>query len=509
MKITSKYLVVPVNLHMQRKKILLTDEKGTPVFDFDAYLDPESSLLMYLDVERFMGMELNVAIEPEMEYEFAQTSERPMAGVYDSYLRPEIHFTAAYGWLNDPNGLVYHDGVYHLFFQHNPAGVGWGNMHWGHATSPDLLHWTEHDIALFPDEMGAMFSGSGIVDKNNVSGLSPDGNTILFYYTAAGGGNPLSAGAPYTQCLAYSTDGGKTLVKYDKNPVVPYFVDGNRDPKVVWCEELDCYIMALYMEGDRYRLLESGNLLDWTPLQEIRLPDDNECPDLYPLECEGEKKWVLVGAHDVYRVGHFDKETRQLVFDSESKHFHFGNDSYAAQTYSDIPDRRVKIAWQRYEKPGTLFCGQMSVPVELSLVKVNGEIYQKACPVRELDSLTVKTETYSGVTTAPLSQTGAHDITIKAPKDSDDFTIGLFGRVIEVKPKENLLIHRSSQMPLSHTGGDIEIRLISDTMNMELFLDGGLVYASVGSVKDKYLNRLTVTVPDANITVKELKGIHA
>jgi len=508
MKITSKYLVVPVNLHMKQKKVLLTDAEGKLVFDFDAYLDPGSSLFMYLDVERFRGMELNVSIEPEMEYEFAQTDKKPMAGVYDSYLRPTVHFTAAYGWLNDPNGLVYHDGVYHLFFQYNPAGICWGNMHWAHATSPDLLHWTEQEMALFPDETGTMFSGSGIVDKKNVSGLSPDGNTLLFFYTAAGGANRLSEGVPFTQCMAYSTDGGKTLVKYDKNPIVPYYVDGNRDPKVIWCEELGVYIMALYMDGDWYRLFESANLIDWTPLQEIHLPDDNECPDIYPLECEGEKKWVFVGAHDVYRVGHFDRETRQLVFEGEPKHFHYGNNSYAAQTYSDIPDRRVKIAWQRYEKPGTLFCGQMSIPVELSLAKVKGEYYQKACPIRELDALAGKTETYSGVTNAVLSQASAYDITVKVPRDAADFTIKLYGREIEIKVKENCLICRNCQMPLCIADGDVEIRLISDTMGWEFFLDGGLVYAAIGDVRDKYLNRLTVTAPNAEITVKELRNIH-
>ena len=140
-----------------------------------------------------------------------------MEGVYSSSLRPRIHFSAAYGWLNDPNGLVYHDGVYHLFFQHNPAGTGWATMHWGHAVYTDLFHWEEKDIALFPDKMGSMYSGSAIVDKKNVSGLSENGDTILLYYTAAGNGCELSLRevAYYTQCMAYSKDGGKTFVKYE------------------------------------------------------------------------------------------------------------------------------------------------------------------------------------------------------------------------------------------------------------------------------------------------------
>ncbi len=511
MKITSKYLVVPGNFRTKQKKVLFYDPEGKLVYDFDAYLDGiNPAFVMYYDVERFKGMDLKVVIEPEMAYEFAQTDERPMNGVYDSYLRPTVHFSAAYGWINDPNGLVYHDGVYHLYFQYNPFAPTWGNMHWGHATSTDLIHWTEQDIGLFPDDTGTMFSGSGICDERNVSGLSPDGKTLMFYYTAAAGCNRLSEGKKYTQRLAYSTDGGKTLVKYDGEPMVDHIVGGNRDPKVVWCEELGCYVMALYTDANEYVLFTSDDLLKWTRIQSIDIPDSSECPDLYPIVADnGERKWVITNAHERYLVGHFDPASRQFVADNQPKKFHYGTHSYAAQTYSGVADRTIKVAWTNFSTDATQFACQMGVPMEISLACIDGEYYMRTLPVAEFDTLAVKTETVKQ--RAELSQTAAHDITIRAPKDCEDFTFTLFGRTFEVKPKENVFLFTEAdknKMPLSRRGGDIEIRIITDTISMECFLDDGLVYAAFGKILDKNLNYMTVTSSDAEITVKELRSIY-
>ena len=140
-------------------------------------------------------------------------------------MKPAWHFRPERNWINDPNGMVYHNGTYHLFFQHNPAGTGWGNMHWGHATSTDLIHWTEHDLAIFPDERGIAASGSGFVDMKNVSGLSSDGNTILLYYTREGGivtKLAMEKGEKFHQYLAYSIDGGVTFTDYEQNPVLTW-----------------------------------------------------------------------------------------------------------------------------------------------------------------------------------------------------------------------------------------------------------------------------------------------
>ena len=165
--------------------------------------------------------------------------------MYNEKFRPQFHFTARQNWLNDPNGLVHYDGTYHLFFQHNPAGLEWGNMTWGHAVSRDIVRWKQVENALEPDRLGTMFSGSAVVDWENTSGFQtgPD-KPIVLIYTAAGGTSPESEGQPFTQCLAYSSDGGQTWVKYAGNPVLGCIRDGNRDPKVIWHAPTRRWIMT-------------------------------------------------------------------------------------------------------------------------------------------------------------------------------------------------------------------------------------------------------------------------
>ena len=161
--------------------------------------------------------------------------------LYQELHRPQFHFSAREGWINDPNGLLYANGQWHLFFQLNPNATIWGDMTWGHAVSDDLLHWRQGDHALIPDNTGTMFSGSGVVDHDNTAGFGDD--SLLLFYTAAG--DYAEPKQPFTQCLAYSTDEGVSWIKYDGNPVVGHFEGGNRDPKIIWHEPTSCWIMAL------------------------------------------------------------------------------------------------------------------------------------------------------------------------------------------------------------------------------------------------------------------------
>lgn len=509
MKITAKYLILPINMQARDKYILFHDQEGKLIFDFGGHLDPiNPRFYTYLDVERFRGMELTVSTDPEMEISFEQTDTKPAGS---EYLRPTIHFSADYGWLNDPNGLVYHKGIYHLFYQINPIDTDFGSMHWGHATSTDLIRWKDGEIALYPDDMGTMFSGSGFIDKKNATGLSPDGETMLLFYTAAAEHTRTSKGKKFTQCLAYSTDNGKTVTKYEKNPIVENFHLGNRDPKVVWCEELDCYIMAIFL-GDKqfyYRLLESKNLIDWTPMQDILIREGvEECPDLYPLDCDGVRKWVFAGANDTYMLGHFDKETRRLVFDTEPKTLHYGNASFAGQTFSNVPDgRTIKVVCNVFRNTEAPFSSQMGIPMEMSLVNIDGELFLKGAPVREFDALGGVTEFCKGCTKTPLDRSAPYDITVTVPKDADDFTVSLFGEELAVKPKENRMVWRRKDIPLSLTGGNVSLRMITDTFTVECSLDGGLINAVLGIVLDKSLNHLTVTSEQAEITLKKLDPV--
>lgn len=240
----------------------------------------------YLNVERFAGKEIGLVAEPDIALEIKKSdSKYPLEESYIGKYRSGFHFSSQRGWLNDTSGLVYYKGVYHMFYQHNPVGCKWGNMHWGHAVSRDLVHWEEREIALYPDEMGTMFSRSAIVDTKNVTGLKQNENdVILLYYTAAGNtDSELSRSQPFTQCLAYSVDGGNTFEKYYKNPVVPLIEHENRDPKVVYDPVNDIYVMVLYLAENRYMLLSSSNLLEWKQMHEIILQEDAECPDFYPL----------------------------------------------------------------------------------------------------------------------------------------------------------------------------------------------------------------------------------
>ena len=201
--------------------------------------------------------------------------------LYHEAGRPQFHFTAQTGWLNDPNGLVYFDGEYHLFFQfvtqldgHDDAKL------WGHAVSTDLVHWHQLENALEPDTLGAMWSGSAVIDWDNTSGFgSPGHPPLVALYTAAGGRSPQSKGHSATQCLAYSTDRGRTLTKYAGNPVLPHIAGENRDPKVVWYAPTRHWIMALYVDGDQFGLFSSPDLKAWTQIQTLTIPGCIECPD--------------------------------------------------------------------------------------------------------------------------------------------------------------------------------------------------------------------------------------
>ncbi len=294
-----------------------------------------------------------------------------------SIVRPQIHFTPPTGWMNDPNGLVYFEGEYHLFYQHNPNSISWGDIHWGHAVSTDFVHWEHLPEALYPDEIGTIWSGSIVVDKDNTSGLLPDGGLVaLFSY------------ANQSQGLAYSSDKGRTWTKYAGNPVLPN--DGSkdfRDPKVVWSEVDQCWRMTIAVNTSM-RFYKSLNLIDWMltgSFSDAAYPNDSvwECPDLLSFNVDGQTKWVLYfslseggapagGSGTCYYVGNFDGSTFTSD-DNKRLWMDAGKDSYAGTTWSHLPDERtVFIGWmtnQRYagEIPATTWRGSMTLPRELSL----------------------------------------------------------------------------------------------------------------------------------------------
>ncbi|MEJ5170232.1 MAG: glycoside hydrolase family 32 protein, partial [Fimbriimonadales bacterium] len=291
----------------------------------------------------------------------------------DEALRPQYHFTAPSGWLNDPNGLVYLQGEWHLFYQWRPEPSDGPDKHWGHAVSRDLLHWTDLPVALSPDENGSVWSGSAVVDRDNALGLRRGRTPVLAaFYTAAGGITPESAGKPFTQFLAVSTDRGRTWSRHPANPVLPNVVGQNRDPKVVFHEPSKAWIMSLWLDGNTYGLFRSEDLLRWTELQRLEMPGCWECPDFFEMPVRGEpgeRRWVFTAANGWYLVGTFDGRRFQPEFGPVAQDA--GPNHYAVQTFSGVPPRdgrTIQIAWMAGgQYPGMPFTQQMGIPSELTL----------------------------------------------------------------------------------------------------------------------------------------------
>ncbi len=336
--------------------------------------------------------------------------------VHDEQYRPLIHFSPAAHWINDPNGMVYYNGVYHLFFQYHPYSSVWGPMHWGHATSTDLVHWKEQPIAIYPDSIGTIFSGSAVVDKNNTSGFGknhqPPLVAIFTQHNEQGEKN--GRNDFQNQSLAYSNDGGKTWTKYSGNPVLrsPGIRDF-RDPKVMWHEATKKWIMALAVV-DKIYFYSSPDLKSWTKESDFGEGIGAhggvwECPDLFPLSYMGKTYWVFVvnigsggpngGSATQYFVGDFDGKK----FSSHSKKIKwidYGPDEYAGVTWSNTGNRRLFIGWMSnwmYGNvvPTTTWRNAMTVARELSLKESDYELYVASTPVAELNKTAMVVTTWN------------------------------------------------------------------------------------------------------------------
>jgi levanase/fructan beta-fructosidase len=335
---------------------------------------------------------------------FACWKEMKYANEFDTTnrekFRPTYHHTPAYGWMNDPNGMFYKDGEWHLCYQYNPYGSLWENMTWGHSVSKDLIHWEALPNAVEPDAIGTIFSGSAVVDKNNTAGYGKD--AIVVFYT--------SAAEAQTQSMAYSTDGGRTFKKYEKNPVITSSVPDFRDPHMFWYEPTQKWIMLL-AAGQEMQIYSSPNLKDWTMESSFGREYGNhdgvwECPDLMPLTVRGtgQTKWMLVcninpggpfgGNATQYFIGQFDGH--QFTCESKpevTKWMDYGKDHYATVTFDNAPEgRRVAIAWMsnwQYanQVPTKQFRSANSLPRDLDLFVDGNETYCGVIPSKEVDAL--------------------------------------------------------------------------------------------------------------------------
>ena len=377
------------------------------------------------------------------------------------YYRPSYHFTPLYGWMNDPNGMVYKDGEYHLYFQYNPYGSKWGNMHWGHAVSRDLIHWEHLDPAIARDPVGHIFSGSSVVDKKNTAGFGKD--AIIAIYTNN------SVKHDEVQCIAYSNDNGRTFTKYEGNPVLTPF-DGLkdfRDPKVFWYEKDKCWFMIVSADKET-RFYKSKNLKKWDYVSAFgkglgQQPCQYECPDFFQLPVNGDeknKKWVMTmninpgcwfgGSATEYFVGDFDGKNFTCPDANEVKWLDWGKDHYATVTFSNTGSRVLAITWMSNWQYANLTPfkqnrGANGLPRELKLYEKNGKYYisEDVAPealalrksTKELGSQTVEGEkAFAGATSG---MEGAFEIEADVTADAN----GIAGIELYNNKRERTLIY--------------------------------------------------------------------
>lgn len=329
--------------------------------------------------------------------------------------RPVYHHTPAYGWMNDANGLVFKDGEYHLYFQYNPYGSVWGNMHWGHSVSRDLVHWQHLPVAIERDTMGHIFSGSCVVDARNDAGTGT--NNIIAFYTSHRSTQP--GHQRQVQCMAYSSDNGRTFTKYEGNPIITPFdgLENFRDPKVFWYAPQEKWVMIVSADKNM-RFYESRNLKDWTYMSEWGKgygpqPNQFECPDFIQLPVDGDKqhmKWVMIvninpgfvygGSGTMYFVGDFDGH--RFTCDTKPdcvKWLDWGKDHYATVCFSNTGDRTIAVPWMSNWQYANLtpskgqYRSANALPRELNLyTAADGQLLLSAAPVKELSSLRGKEE---------------------------------------------------------------------------------------------------------------------
>ena len=404
-----KYLLIPVqeNAEMANVKVI-ADNKQVKTINIKL-ANNHIDYLVPLDLQEFAG-EKSLALDIHVNgtyrtdggiASFGCWKKMQFSDIYDisnrEQYRPIYHHTPAYGWMNDPNGMFYKDGIWHLYFQHNPFGSQWENMTWGHSTSTDLVHWTFEGDPVQPDVWGAIFSGSAVVDKENTAGFGKD--AVVALYT--------SAAESQIQSMAYSTDNGKTFTKYEGNPVITSNVPDFRDPHMFWNEDIKKWNMIL-AAGQHMEIYTSDNLKEWKLESSFGAEYGNhggvwECPDLMKMKVKGtdKEKWMLIcninpggpfgGSATQYFIGDFDGY--KFVCDTKpevTKWMDYGKDHYATVTFDNAPDgRHVAIAWMsnwQYANlvPTKQYRSCNSIPRDLGLFEYDGDIYCSVLPSPEM-----------------------------------------------------------------------------------------------------------------------------
>lgn len=403
--VTEDYLLLPIQDDAPEGKICIVkdnEQKGT-LMNVRLARERVDSYVPFA-LSAYKGQHISIEIQGVPETALCW-KELKLSGSFDmankESFRPLYHHTPAYGWMNDPNGMFYKDGVYHLYFQYNPYGSVWGNMHWGHSTSTDLMHWKFEGCAIVPDAWGAIFSGSCVVDHENTAGFGKE--AVVAFYTSA---KSTPWGDIQMQSMAYSLDNGKTFTKYEGNPILTSSEKDFRDPKVFWYAPGKHWVMILAV-GQHMEIYSSVNLKEWKKESEFGAMQGAhggvwECPDLVEIPVEGtrEKKWVLIcnlnpggpfgGSAAQYFVGSFDGKKFVNESPTQTKWMDWGKDNYATVTWSNAPDGRcIALGWMsnwQYANnvPTRQYRSANTLARDLTLYREGQELYLKSTPSVEV-----------------------------------------------------------------------------------------------------------------------------
>lgn len=405
LNVAKKFLLLPVQENAPECKIgIINNNKSEGVLMNVRLAREKVDYYVPYDISAYVGQDISIDIQG-MPSSSLCWKEIKLSDTFDSSnretYRPVYHHTPVYGWMNDPNGMFYKDGVYHLYFQYNPYGSMWANMTWGHSTSTDLTHWTYEGTAIVPDAWGAIFSGSCVVDKDNTAGFGK--GAVVAFYTSA---KSTPWGDVQSQSMAYSLDNGKTFIKYEHNPILTSTERDFRDPKVFWYAPGKHWVMMLAV-GQEMQIYSSGNLKEWKKESSFGAMQGAhggvwECPDLVEVAVEGskEKKWVLIcnlnpggpfgGSAAQYFVGSFDGKKFVNESPTQTKWLDWGKDNYATVTWSNAPAGRcIALGWMsnwQYANnvPTTQYRSANTIARDLTLYRVGGELYLKSKPSPEI-----------------------------------------------------------------------------------------------------------------------------
>jgi len=539
-EIEGKYLNLPVK-NAADKVVISLQIEDTKVREFVINLAPgEPDYWVYLEVQDFIGKKGNLIAweisDKQMKGFRSIYSADTFPGeenLYKEELRPQFHFSSKRGWNNDPNGLMYYKGEYHMFYQHNPFGWEWGNMTWGHAISTDLVHWVEQGDKLHADELGQMWSGSGVVDWKNTTGFQTgDEPPLVVIYTNAGDNSQWSKGKPFTQGIAYSNDRGRTWTKYSGNPVLGHVKGGNRDPKVQWWEKTQEWVIVLYLSDGEVAFYTSKDLKQWKA--QGTMMSNHECPELVQLTVDGDKdnkKWVHYAAHGEYFIGDFNG--REFTKETEPIRYNYGNMFYASQMFNDIPKddgRDIQIAWARVNLPDMPFNQMMTFPVSLSLRTTEEGLRMFAYPVKEIENIHGKQYRWEDEELNPgdnpLADVKGNLFDIDAEidvGDADEVGFEINGFPVSYDVRKKVLTGGEGKegdefssgetwASLAPVDGKISLRILVDRPSVEIFANNGRIYMPMQAVRDLSNKSLKIYAKGgaANIeelTVHEVKSI--